>query len=168
VVEAASGEAILKLYAALKVWGDNIGSPFRKSVGPEQAGAVFVEHFPDDAIGRGVALGAAQAIGAAANYGRNFNENQLSEMLGFPTNSRQLRKEARAAGVSEDAYGELFFNVSYAIGFISQQSNKKGTFYEAWQRRVDGTADAAVTILVLRLRLAAKGKMKYPFFPPTA
>lgn len=101
----------------------------------------------------------------AANYGRNFNDTKSSEWLGFPHSNRELRKQCRAMGISEDQFTDLFENVVYAVSYLSDYPDTNSNFVKLFSDFDDDDAlNIAITILVLRLRLVGLGKMRYPSF----
>ena len=161
----ASPEQILALYAAIEPWGKQVGAPFRKNEGLEEARALLLSHFPSLDDVRTVTNGAVQEMQEAANYGRNFNDTRCSEWLGFPHSNRELRKQRRALGVSEEQFNDMFENVVYAIMYLEAYPNTEKNIVKMFADfDDDDVLNIAITILVLRLRLVGLGKMSYPSF----
>ena len=165
-----SSSQVMSLYDALEPWAIPVGVPFRKGEGHGLDGArrVVLAHCATHANARAAAVGATRAIQGAANYGRNFNDTKCSEWLGFPHSNRELRKQLRILGVTEDEFQEMFANVIFATGFLEQYPDPESVWVKLWKFDDDDMIDAATTLLVLRLRLTCVGKMPYPSFATSA
>jgi hypothetical protein len=162
---APSPAQVLALYRAIEPWGKQVGAPFRKHKGLEDARAVLISHFPGFADVRSVTNGAVQAMQKAANYGRNFTHTRCAEWLGFPHSERELRKQCRALGVSEKQFDDLYENIVLAMMYLQRYPDKDQNIVQIFERfDDDDTLNIATTLLVLRLRLVGLGKMSYPSF----